>query len=248
MSATAFVLATPVQSVQRTLVDGATRCKRLPRVKTMPAARSKAARLSIKARLPSESKPLASDEKNWVDVLSEAGWSLAGVYFALSGIPAAFAVPDALKEAFKTKPASLVHPVLMWALLGTCLYTFYLGYQSSLIRKSEPEKRKELIKKKVTDNHFRTSSSLFAVMTLATFGGMANTYTRTGKLFPGPHLYAGLGLVALFSVTAAFVPYMQKGKEWARQVHFSLAFVAVGLFGWQAKSGMVIVGKLLGWD
>ena len=76
---------------------------------------------------------------------------------------------------------------------------------------------------------------------------MANTYSRTGKLFPGPHLYAGLSIVALMSVMSSFVPYMQKGKEWAKSAHFSLAFIVVSLFGWQAKSGMDIVAKLLKW-
>lgn len=158
------------------------------------------------------------------------------------------AVPEGLVEAFKSIPASLLHPATMWILFATCGYTFYLGYQSSLIRKSEPEKRKVLVKAKVTDRHFRIASALFSIMTIATFSGMANTYTRTGKLFPGPHLYAGLGLVALMSVMASFVPYMQKGKDWARNAHFSLAFFAFAFFGWQAKSGMVIVGKLLKWD
>lgn len=170
-----------------------------------------------------------------------------GVYAAMSDVPSASAVPESLVEAFKSIPASLGHPVTMWALLGTCVYTFYLGYQSSQIRKVEPEKRKVLLKAKVTDRHFQTSATLFAIMTCATFGGMANTYTRTGKLFPGPHLYAGLGLVATMSVMVSLVPRMQKGKEWARQAHFSLAFVALSMFGWQAKTGMDIVAKLLHW-
>lgn len=136
----------------------------------------------------------------------------------------------------------------MWTIFATVLYTFYLGFQSSRVRSADKEDRKELAKGKFGERHFKTSSALFAVMTLSTFGGMANTYTRTGKLFPGPHLYAGLGLVAIMSVMSAFVPYMNKGKEWARSAHFSLALVVISLFGWQAKSGMGIVAKLLGWD
>lgn len=181
------------------------------------------------------------------DALAQFPLALMGAYAALSGVSPANAVPESLVTAFKSKPASLAHPIVMWGLLFTCLFTFYLGYQSSMVRKVEPERRKELIKGKFADRHFRTSSVLFAVMTIATFSGMANTYTRTGKLFPGPHLYAGLGLVALMSVMSSLVPYMQKGKDWARNTHFTLAFAAVGLFGWQAKSGMDIVAKLLGW-
>ena len=43
-----------------------------------------------------------------------------------------------------------------------------------------------------------------------------NTYARAGKLFPGPHLYAGAGLVCLwalagkFSIVRRFMPiYLQ---------------------------------------
>lgn len=74
----------------------------------------------------------------------------------------------------------------------------------------------------------------------------ANTFTRTGKLFPGPHLYNGLGLVTVMAFMSALVPQMQKGKGWARNTHYSLAVVALGLFGWQAQSGLQITFKLLG--
>ncbi len=168
---------------------------------------------------------------------------------SLASIPTeAYAVPEALVEAFKSKPASLMHPVTMWGVFGSALYTGWLGWQSRQIRSVDAEKRKELVKAKVTKRHFELSGTIFAIMTCATFGGMANTYTRTGKLFPGPHLYAGLGLVAVMSVMSALVPQMQSGKMWARNTHLALAVGAISLFGWQAKSGMVIVGKLLGWE
>lgn len=167
---------------------------------------------------------------------------------SLASIPVeAYAVPEALVEAFKSKPVSLVHPVVMWGIFGTAVYTGWLGWQSRQIRSVDAEKRKELIKAKVTKRHFEISGLIFALMTCATFSGMANTYARTGKLFPGPHLYAGLGLVATMSVMSALVPQMQSGKKWARDTHLALAVGAISLFGWQAKSGMVIVGKLLGW-
>lgn len=186
--------------------------------------------------------------ESFSSIMEHFSLAAMGVYIAMSDISLAAAVPEELVEAFKSKPASLAHPTVMWCLFGTCLYTFYLGYQTSLLRKSEPEERKKLAKGRFGERHFKLSSSLFAVMTVATLTGMANTYTRTDKLFPGPHLYAGLGLVALLSIMSSFAPYMLRGKEWARNAHFTLAFVAVGLFGWQAKSGMAIVGKLLGWD
>jgi uncharacterized membrane protein len=38
---------------------------------------------------------------------------------------------------------------------------------------------------------------------------------------------------------------MQKGNEAARLTHISLNVVLVGLFGWQALTGMQIVQRLL---
>lgn len=202
---------------------------------------------SLTKSCASNPSPPPTDDNSFPDALNQFTVSILGAYFALQEISPADAVPESVIETFKSKPASLTHPIAMWIIFGTVLYTFYLGFQSRRIRSAEPEQRKELVKGKFGKRHLQTSSALFAVMTLATFEGMANTYTRTGKLFPGPHLYAGLGLVALMSVMSAVVPYMQNGKDWARGAHFGMAFLCVGLFGWQAKSGMAIVGKLLGW-
>lgn len=251
---TSFAFVTALAPVVRGFV-GSTKAFTTTRIPSharnfAPTRRCRTPTVALKAVMePSEPSSSESEvPERFGEVMQQFVLSLLGVYAGLSGASPAAAVPEALVEAFTSTPVSLAHPVAMWTVLGTALYTFYLGYQSSLVRKSEPEKRKELIKGKFGDRHFRTSSALFAFMTLATFGGMANTYARTGKLFPGPHLYAGLGLVATMAVMSSFAPYMLKGKEWARNAHFTIAFLAIGLFGWQAKSGMVIVGKLLGWD
>ncbi len=188
-----------------------------------------------------------ADISTWAETLNSFAIALATVYGGM-GVAPALAVPEALVEAFKSKPISLVHPVVMWTVFGSVLYTFYLGWQTRSIRSATPEVRKTLVKAKVAQRHFRTSSTLFAIMTCTTFAGMGNTYARTGKLFPGPHLYGGLGLVALMAVMSSLVPNMQAGRNWAKQVHFALAFPVLGLFAWQAQSGMVIVGKLLGWS
>ncbi|NJL45683.1 MAG: DUF4079 domain-containing protein, partial [Leptolyngbyaceae cyanobacterium SM2_3_12] len=59
------------------------------------------------------------------------------------------------------------------------------------------------------------------------------------------HLLAGLGMVGLISTSAALVPFMQKGNETARLTHITLNVVLVGLFGWQAVTGVQIVQRLL---
>lgn len=55
------------------------------------------------------------------------------------------------------------------------------------------QERKELIKGSYRDRHFNAGSILLGFgVSEAVFGGL-NTWFRTGKLFPGPHLYAGAG-------------------------------------------------------
>ena len=74
---------------------------------------------------------------------------------------------------------------------------------------------------------------------------MAVTYINNGKLFFGPHLLAGLGMTGLIAVSASLVPFMQKGNDTARLTHISLNVILVGLFGWQAVTGMQIVQRIL---
>lgn len=75
--------------------------------------------------------------------------------------------------------------------------------------------------------------------------GPLNTYARAGKLFPGPHLYAGAGLVCLWAIAAACVPSMQKGSDTARTVHIGANLAGIGLFAWQVVSGVPILLKVV---
>ena len=56
---------------------------------------------------------------------------------------------------------------------------------------------------------------------------------RAGKLFPGPHLYAGMAITGLWAASAALVPAMQKGNESARTAHIVLNSITILFFGWQ---------------
>jgi uncharacterized membrane protein len=71
------------------------------------------------------------------------------------------------------------------------------------------------------------------------------TYINNGKLFFGPHLIVGLAMTGMIATSAALVPFMQKGNELARSAHITLNVVLVGLFGWQAITGMQIVQRIL---
>lgn len=242
MTSTAFVSAAPVV-LQRYSTRLCTSIRATPSV--VRNARPASAPLTPHVAPRMQARPDGDDLPDPTALLGALTGALA--LWLGDAEAAGAAVPESVQTAFKSIPSSLVHPAIMWLSVATTLYTFYLGYQSRQIRSAVPEERKRLVKARVTDRHFRTSATMFAVVTCATFSGMGNTYARAGKLFPGPHLYTGLGLIASMSVMSALVPHMQKGKDWARNSHISLAVLVTGLFLWQAKSGMDIVGKLLKW-
>ncbi len=137
------------------------------------------------------------------------------------------------------------HPILMWLLFAATLYALYLGMQARKTRLADAETRSTLIKGKFALRHHQLGSLLLAVMVLGSIGGMAVTYINNGKLFFGPHLLVGLGMTGLVATSAALVPFMQRGNQTARITHISLNIVLVGLFGWQAVTGMQIVQRIL---
>ncbi|ESW19334.1 hypothetical protein PHAVU_006G115700 [Phaseolus vulgaris] len=106
------------------------------------------------------------------------------------------------------------------------------------------EERKELIKGSYKDRHFNAGSLLLGFGVLESIGGGVNTWLRTGKLFPGPHLFAGAGITVLWALAAALVPSMQKGNETARNLHIALNALNVLLFVWQIPTGIDIVFKV----
>jgi hypothetical protein len=60
------------------------------------------------------------------------------------------------------------------------------------------QERKELIKGSYRDRHFNAGSILLGFGVFEAIGGGVNTWFRTGKLFPGPHLFAGAGIAPVF--------------------------------------------------
>ncbi|MBD2742686.1 DUF4079 domain-containing protein [Coleofasciculus sp. FACHB-1120] len=140
---------------------------------------------------------------------------------------------------------NFIHPALMWVLLGTSLYALYLGILVRRTRSAEGEAKKELIKGRFNVRHYQVGSLLLALMVIGTLIGMGVTYINNGKLFVGPHLLAGLGMTGMIAVSAALSPYMQKGHDWARYSHIFLNVVLLGLFGWQAVSGVEILQRII---
>lgn len=106
------------------------------------------------------------------------------------------------------------------------------------------EERKQLVKGNYRDRHFNAGSILLAFGVFESIGGGVNTWFRTGKLFPGPHLFAGAAITVLWAAAAALVPPMQKGSETARNLHIALNVLNVLLFVWQIPTGIDIVFRV----
>jgi hypothetical protein len=137
------------------------------------------------------------------------------------------------------------HPIMMWALLLMSIYATYLGLQVQRTRNAQGEQKKELVKGRYNVRHYQIGSILLALIVIGSVGGMAVTYINNGKLFVGPHLLAGLGMTSLIALSASLSPYMQKGANWARATHILLNFVLLGLFAWQAITGVQIVQRII---
>lgn len=66
--------------------------------------------------------------------------------------------------------------------------------------------RKSLVSMNLRDKHHLAGSYLLGAGVTVSVLGAFNTYMRAGKLFPGPHLYAGMGIVICWAgeITAFF--------------------------------------------
>jgi hypothetical protein len=106
------------------------------------------------------------------------------------------------------------------------------------------KERKELVAGGFRDRHSNVGYALLGGGVTVGVAGCFNTYMRTGKLFPGPHLYAGAGIVVLWALAASLVPAMQKGDNNARSAHIALNALNVALFAWQIPTGWDIVQKV----
>ncbi|OBQ39749.1 MAG: hypothetical protein AN487_03715 [Anabaena sp. CRKS33] len=140
---------------------------------------------------------------------------------------------------------NFAHPAIMWVLLALSLYAAYLGLQVQRTRNAQGEEKKELVKGRYTIKHHQIGSIMLALMVAGSIGGMAVTYINNGKLFVGPHLLAGLSMTGLIAFSASLSPFMQKGANWARMTHILLNFAILGLFAWQAFSGIEIIQRIL---
>lgn len=106
-------------------------------------------------------------------------------------------------------------------------------------------KRKELASSDLRQKHYQVGSVILGLGTAFAIEGPVNTFLRAQKLFPGPHLYAGAGIVVAWAMAAAMVPMMTKGSDAARYGHMGFNVLALGLFTWQLPTGWEIMLKVI---
>ena len=174
----------------------------------------------------------------------------------------------------KSTSLALVHPIVMGVLFLGTVYAGYtgltwrkareIGDEIRALKKATPAttedeglvsstppavaaleaERKDLLAGGPRDKHWLMGNILLASGVGIAIEGCANTFMRTGKLFPGPHLYAGAAIVALWAGAASLVPAMQKGNDTARSAHIAMNATSSFLFLWQVSTGLDIVNKV----
>jgi len=105
--------------------------------------------------------------------------------------------------------------------------------------------RKDLAGSNFRDKHYQVGSVVLGLGTSFAIEGPVNTFLRAQKLFPGPHLYAGAGIVVCWAMAASLVPLMAKGQDAARNGHIAFNVLALGLFTWQLPTGWEILLKVI---
>ena len=140
---------------------------------------------------------------------------------------------------------AFAHPLIMIIALAGMIYAAYLGMQVRRTRNAQGEDRKEMVKARYNQKHFQLASILLSVWLLGSFLGMAATDYLYGKLFVSPHLIGGLGAICLAALAGSLVPFLQRGKTWARTTHIVLAVGLVILSLSQAVTGINIVRIML---
>lgn len=148
-------------------------------------------------------------------------------------------------NAFPRVIITYFHPVMMWVLFGLTVYALYSGMKSRKLYTAKGDEKKKLIKGQFRSKHFAIGAWVLSLMVFGNMGGIGVTYLNNQKLFVGPHLIVGLGMTSLIAIAASLVPWMQKGNKLARDMHFALNILILGLFSWQAFTGMEIVQKIM---
>lgn len=145
-----------------------------------------------------------------------------------------------LLDLYTTRAASLLHPLFMSFAILLFLYTAFLGIRVRYKRVyPRPSSRGLLSGRPMDRRHHKLSAGLVCLTTAACFFGMGNTYARSGRLFPGPHLWGGLAVLLALSVNVMLVPWMAAVP--VRGAHAAVGAVILALLANQLISGIPIL-------
>lgn len=147
-----------------------------------------------------------------------------------------------LLQLYTSRAGSLVHPFSMAVLVVLYVWTFFLGYQARQKRLYPRAEESGLLTGMVTDHrhHHKLSAALVFLTTAMCFFGMGNTFARSARLFPGPHLWGGLAVLFALSFNVMLVPWF-KGDHRFRIVHAVVGASIMVLLANQVKSGIPIL-------
>ena len=157
-----------------------------------------------------------------------------------------------LHSAFVSLPGSLIHPIAMLCIASGWVLTWVIGLGVRRERKNQlrgNEGTRLLGDDRAAGlwsgrSHHKLSAGLLFATVLFMLTGMANTFSRTGRLFPGPHLYGGLGLILAVTANVALAPWLRE-KVQLRTLHTAIGGIVILLVASQIYSGLGILSSLI---
>ena len=173
-------------------------------------------------------------------------------------------------------PAGMIHPIVMAVLYFLSIGAAWQGYKWRSVRVIGDEikvlkdmnsntmdqsmvgmistlqsKRSSLIASNPKDKHTVMGSILLGTGVFFSLEGGLSTYWRVGELFPGDHMFAGMGLTSIWAISYAITPMMAKGNVFYKNLHLLINVIGLGLFTWQVGTGLEIAlnvwNRVEGW-
>lgn len=154
-----------------------------------------------------------------------------------------------LKSGFTSLPGSLIHPLFMLCVCAGWVVAWSLGLNVKRSRRARSESdglldSGEYNVLRRSSPHPKLASVLLLCTVVGMFCGMGNTFSRTGRLFPGAHLYCAFGLVTVICTNVALAPFLRERPK-LRLVHTAVGGFAILLIIAQVYSGVALTVQLI---
>lgn len=142
---------------------------------------------------------------------------------------------------------SFIHPIAMLTIVPIWIGAGVLGLMARQDRVNPPQGEATPILENDVRSvsrkkrwHYKLAGLLLSLTVLFTMVGMYNTYKRSGRLFPGPHLYGAFWFFFIVSTNVALVPWFKQTNV-VRNIHALLGLSAMALLVNQFWSGIPIL-------